>query len=461
MAESLTALRPRATASNQNPPPFFVPGASVAPVVVAFAGPEGPGLGKNRISPPPAYQKHRSTILRAVASRLSAGYFHEHSENLPGSSVCGCGRWKSFGGSPGVAEIAVTPGTATMAGHFVCGNGWTCEPCATTKVAHYRSWIRAALLPALEAQDLACSLVTLTLAHRYADDWAQVVRSLIRAWKLADKRLAKAYRRAGSIGKFKATEVVIGRNGIHPHFHILVTHAKDADLAALADDMRSAWMQAVDEVGGVCNDRGFDFSEDAAADYVAKMETAHELASQSTKQGRRKGRSLTQTLVAASRGDLRAGAEWQRAIKALDGIGRFTAGGLSKKLGIECPTKWEDPERKGASEDESEATIISYPLQQHLDATHPATGRPGLAMILRAARRAGLPGVLRMTAALCKEYEAKRPKPMFKTWMDYVQEPDPGDFIDQVGNRPIRPNEVSEYLRAIGDRATKKRRVPA
>lgn len=430
--------------------------ATVTPDAVV----QGGSLGKNRISPAIVPQRHRGNILRATGSKLAAGHFHKTGENLPGSSVCGCGRWKSFGGAPGIAEIEVHADRANMAGHFKCDNSWTCEPCATAKVAHYRAWIRALLLPALDAAGLGCSLVTLTLAHRYQDDWGDTVKSLLRAWKLADKRLSKVYKRAGSIGKFRALEVIIGRNGLHPHIHILMTHASDADLVAFAESMRAEWTRAVHEVGGRCNEHGFDFSENAAATYVAKMETAHELASQGTKIGRKKGRSLTQTLVAASKGDATASAEWVRTILALDGAGRFSSGGLSKKLGIECPTKWQDPQAAEKIAD-GESTLITYPLQDHLDATHPATGRPGLAMILRAARRAGESGVLRMVAALRADYERKRPAPTFRSWYDSMPPPGPGDFIDQIGLRPIKPEEVAAYFNAIKDRAAKKRWVLA
>ena len=74
---------------------------------------------------------------------------------------------------------------------------------------------------------------------------------LYEAFTLFDKRLSKHYAKAGSIGKLKALEAPVGRNGIHPHLHILLTHDASADLAALESAMRSAWSKAVAEVGGV------------------------------------------------------------------------------------------------------------------------------------------------------------------------------------------------------------------
>jgi len=44
-------------------------------------------------------------------------------------------------------------------------------------------------MPALDARGLSGSLVTLTLAHSYADEWSGVVAKLYEAFTLFDKRL--------------------------------------------------------------------------------------------------------------------------------------------------------------------------------------------------------------------------------------------------------------------------------
>lgn len=307
------------------------------------------------------------------------------------------------------------------------------------------------MMPALEDQGLACSLVTLTLAHSYDDDWAVPVNALKAAWGLADRRLSKAYKKAGCIGKFKALEMPIGQHGAHPHFHLLVTHDKGADLEALEGAMRAAWFKAVPEVGGRCNEHGFDFKANAAATYVAKMETAHEMAALSTKQGRKKGRTLSQLLDAAGRGDLQAGAEWQRAIKAVGISNRFHAGSLPKNLGIPCPSEWEDEQEADDDEELAEAVepvepvVIEYPLDDHLQATHPALGRPGLAMILRAAHRGGKAKALRMVSALCADYRKKNPYNALDVGEPWCVEPIP-DILEIARMRPLMPEEIAAYL---------------
>lgn len=437
MAASLAPLCARAHTPHKNPPPFVdLDRYFVAPAVAAFAAPQA-GLGNNSFTPPAKRQDssgrggrvYRSAVQQMTAQRLVASYYGEHEKNLNGSSVIGCGRWKAFGQKL-AAEIKVDGDQATMEGHFKCGCSWTCQKCASGTVASNREWLEDVLFPGLEAAGLTGSLVTLTLSHS-DDDWEVAVQSLKKAFKLMDRRMAKVYKKAGSIGKYKSFEVTVGRAGLHPHYHLLLTHkpgstpedhpdAPGADIEALKESMRSAWLAAVAEVGGYCDPvHGFDFQTDRLDTYVAKMQSSHELASQSSKKGRQSGKSLSQLLDAAGAGDKVAGAKWQRAIAALGATNRFHAGNLAKKLKVLTPTEYEagqiEARQKQALEDAKDAkeqglpepTIIEYSLLDHLAATNPASGRAALALILRAARRGGEAAVLLMVKALVADNQKR------------------------------------------------------
>lgn len=412
----------------QKKPPVFPDSGDISAPDAAFPGPEGAGLGKNRKTPP-----YRGLIRVATAQRLASEYFRQSDKNLPGSSVVGCGRWKMFNGAPR-AEIAVTAEDASMQGHFICGCNWTCDRCSAANAAQNRGWLRGAFMPAIEKQGLSFTMVTLTLAHTYEQDWGTSLKTLKAAFALTDKRMGKWYKKIGSIGKFKALEAVVGRHGLHPHFHILTTHWRISTVADRYEEspyfvgpkfeiegpkfptlerheienfmnaFKEHWEAAVKELGGYCNDHGCDFHENAEITYVAKDSAAHELTSQNSKAGRTKGRSLSQLLDAAARGDQLAGVQWQRAVVAMDGANRFHSGALARKLGIEPPSKWED-EKLGDKPEVLE--VIEYSLDDHIMATSVATGRPGLAMILRAAR-SGKASVLSMVDALCGEVRKKR-----------------------------------------------------
>ena len=214
----------------------------------AKTGPQGAVLERIGLLHPPPIGLLFGLPLLPVSWRLIG---RKTGENLRGSSVIGCGRWRAYGADSTIAEIQVDHRGPRLLGHFACRSVWSCDHCAKARVAQTRSWLRSALMPALEARGLSGSLVTLTLAHSYADDWAAVVAKLYEAFTLFDKRLSKHYAKAGSIGKLKALEAPVGGNGIHPHLHILLTHDASADLAALQSAMCSAWSKAVAEVGGV------------------------------------------------------------------------------------------------------------------------------------------------------------------------------------------------------------------
>lgn len=77
-------------------------------------------LGKNRASPP-STPKNREFVRVAVASKLMAGHWKKTGENLKGSSVLGCGRWRNYGADPNIAEIDQNPGAQRQEGN---AGGW-------------------------------------------------------------------------------------------------------------------------------------------------------------------------------------------------------------------------------------------------------------------------------------------------------------------------------------------------
>ena len=423
------------------------------PLATLVATPESVGpaasLGKNRASPPSRPQ-NREFVRVATASRLMASHWKNTGENLKGSSVLGCGRWRNYGADPNIAEIEIpADGAPRMLGHFACRSSWSCDHCARARVSQTRGWLRGALMPALSVAGLSGALVTFTIAHAYGDNWAEVVDRLYKAFSLFDRRMAKWYRKVGCVGKLKALEAPVGANGLHPHLHVLLTYLAGTDLAEIEAAMRAAWSKAVAEVGGRVNEHGFDLKADCVNDYAAKLETSHELASHGTKKARGKGRLLGQLLDRAAVGDKRAGAEWLRAQGALGGRMRFHAGGLPKKLGIPCPSEWEEEpaDDEGDGSEKPEPVRITYPQVHHLKATG-TTKRAGLAAILRSARSADPARVLRMVAALCAEVDRDDTRAgviqRFANW--------PDDFwqriVDEAGSRVLRPDEVPAYIEA-------------
>jgi hypothetical protein len=127
---------------------------------------------------------------------------------------------------------------------------------------------------------------------------------------------------------------------------------------------------------------------------------------------------------------------------------RFHAGNLPKKLGIPCPSEWEDEERAAALDAEAASkpapVRITYPLFQHLKATDSRTGRSGLALILRAARGGDKEKVRRVVGSLCAEADRKEePGALRRMTEDYFDE-----ILRTAAQRPMTPDEVIGYLDA-------------
>lgn len=370
---------------------------------------------------------NREYIRVSTASRIMAGYFNEHGVNLSGSSVCGCGRWKAYGRDTNTAEIIHDQDGARLDGHFKCGCVWVCSRCGNERVSQTRSWLRGGVMPAAEANNLSTCMMTFTMAHTYDGDWSLSLDKLIAAFKIFDKHIHRRYKKIGYVGKLKALEAPVGKNGIHGHLHVLMFYSAGMDLTEFETTARMAWEKAVAKVGGSCNEHGFDLKVNVTADYLAKHDIAHEMANHNTKTSG-KSRTLGQLLDAAGKGDKKASAEWMRAIEALQGRARFHAGDIAKKLGIPNCTDWVDEERQEemaeVNADMPPPTRITYPLRDHLKATRPDSNRPGLALILRAARDGNADKVHRMVKALCDDIDRNdllRPPdrpPSFWDWED-------------------------------------------
>jgi hypothetical protein len=256
---------------------------------------------------------------------------------------------------------------------------------------------------------MVASMMTFTMAHTYDGDWSLSIVTLLAAYRLFDRQMHRYFKKIGCIGKLKSLEAPIGKNGIHGHLHVLMVYSAGMDISDFENTARTEWNKAVAKVGGSCNEHGFDLKINAVADYLAKQDISHEMANQNTKSSRNKGRTLGQLLDLAGRGDKQASAEWLRAIEALKGRSRFHAGDIAKKLGIPNCTEWEDVERQEEmterNADMPPPTRITYPLRDHLKATRPDSNRPGLALILRAARDGNADKVHRMVKALCDDID--------------------------------------------------------
>lgn len=191
-------------------------------------------------------------------------------------------------------------------GLVVCSRLWQCPVCAR-RISEQR---RQELTIAVNQSDMHPILITITLRHHKQDALKELLETLTTAWgKFKSggpwQRMRDEYFWCGDI---RALEVTYGKNGWHPHSHILMFTSKplsSVQVSQLETAMKTRWARIVNRLGG---EAGFDYGLDVKtgneyiADYVAKFgrlpqerntkfegnwTVAHELAKAVVKKGRK------------------------------------------------------------------------------------------------------------------------------------------------------------------------------
>lgn len=171
--------------------------------------------------------------------------------------------------------------SCSYTGLQTCGSVWACPVCAAKISERRRVEIKGAM-DLHKANGGAVLLMTLTNPHNRGDDLAQLLALQAKAlnWFNTDKASRKIFEQMGCIGQIKATEATVGRNGWHPHYHILLFVRPGLDLEALQAALGARWIHACLKVGlkapsiehGLRLDGG-----DRAANYVSKWGLDHEM----------------------------------------------------------------------------------------------------------------------------------------------------------------------------------------
>lgn len=153
----------------------------------------------------------------------------------------------------------------------------------------------------------------------------------------------RAKQAVGYIGHIRALEVTYGRNGWHPHLHVLF-FVKGGCCEERLENFRlflfERWARIIEKMGfGTCSIGAFGFElverHDEAGMYVTKWGIEPELTKGWTKDAKDGGRSPWQLLKAADEGDKWAAGLFQAYAKAFKGTRQLTwSRGLKKRFGI-------------------------------------------------------------------------------------------------------------------------------
>lgn len=193
-----------------------------------------------------------------------------------------------------------------LAGCETCGSVWGCPCCASKIYAGRTLEVQQALrLWQLDDRHYA-AMLTLTVAHEYGDQLKRMRKGLSHAWRLMwQGKAAKAIRdRLGIAHYIRAVEVTHGRNGWHPHLHILILTTRKLE-PFHEDELAERWQGCVVRALGIAakpdKTHGCNLSHDFRKDYIAKL-------------------GLEITDIENKRGKLGSKTPWTIAHEAADGI---------------------------------------------------------------------------------------------------------------------------------------------
>lgn len=272
------------------------------------------GAGSREVSAPSSKDEHRG---RRHALRHAAGMA------LPKERVARCGQ-AAMGP---IVSLHHREGHAHFGAVETCSSVWTCPVCAA-KITEGRREDLDKLLTAHEAVSGTAYMATLTVPHSRFQGCRDLRRAVAEAFRAV--KSGRAWQTArdgyGWMGDVRALEVTHGKNGWHPHLHVLfffTPGTTEAQALAFRSWLYDAWARAVARQGyGACSADAFTFERvdmaAGAAAYVGKWGAALEITKGHVKQGRG-GRTPWQILadlaIAGEEGDRRLFQEFAVAFK--------------------------------------------------------------------------------------------------------------------------------------------------
>jgi hypothetical protein len=282
----------------------------------------------------------------------------------------------------GLADIDVCRGSDTKKafyhGLMTCGSVWTCPICAAKISERRRQELKLALEVAKD-NELRPHFVTLTFPHGISDDLNDILSKMSQAFKRLStgkyrvKKQLSELLPCGSIeGFIRAIEVTHGRNGFHPHIHMIVFTNSLTYSGHLKMVYGEAWIRACRLAGLPVPswEHGCTVQDGShVAEYVSKWGIEDEMTKSNAKQTRQKGVTPWGLLRCALDGDdseyspKRASDLFRVYAKSFAGRRQlYWSNGLRKRLDIAQEVT--DEELAERTEDERAAVLATLSTKQ-------------------------------------------------------------------------------------------------
>lgn len=176
-----------------------------------------------------------------------------------------------------------------------CGSVWTCPVCAKQITEKRRSELEKGLNQWKTVHSGSVLLLTLTFSHSINESLSSLLAGQKRAYKrfCENTRVVNLMLLMGVQHKVKGFEVTYGRNGWHPHNHILLlTENAVEDFKQYQAELAQIWINCCTKSGlnAPSMEHGLDIRDgNYAQKYVSKWGLEHELTKGHVKKGRNGG----------------------------------------------------------------------------------------------------------------------------------------------------------------------------
>lgn len=135
-------------------------------------------------------------------------------------------------------------------GLMICGSVWICPVCAAKISERRKNELHKATTAHKQSKGFL-SMLTLTIRHNHKDKLETLLEAFNGATSkmMTTKQYHEIRQEMGIIGRVKALEVTHGRNGWHPHAHIVIFHENETDLKKMQKRMYKLWNAACKKFG--------------------------------------------------------------------------------------------------------------------------------------------------------------------------------------------------------------------
>lgn len=190
----------------------------------------------------------KSKSFRVSMQQTAAGLLWEaNSGKKQKFRVCHCGR--SIQGEVVHVYRAADGSKARFTGLTTCGSGWTCPVCAVRIGEVRREELSSAMVKHVKAGGRV-NLLTMTFPHEFDHPLAELMEKFDKARQKFKN--SRAYRKvlnrkegaAGCLGCVSSLEITHGKNGWHPHLHMLSFTERSITEDEIAS-LKKAWVSCL------------------------------------------------------------------------------------------------------------------------------------------------------------------------------------------------------------------------